>query len=221
MSIELKRVVRDNTTEKDEAPVDLGAMLRLVEEIDEYALRGLAEDLNWRECLNEVVAFQLEDGSFPVIVDSSMPGDARIDFVCRPTSACCRVLIRATVLGREVPGMREALTHGLEFCSRWGMRGHGYEDASVQARELLAFGSCGTATFLDEHAQEFPRFARLVGKTLYAYKRDIKSGRVFSAWGKDLTYDLARVVDAFGCAPDQPEDERRWMKAASAVSKDY
>lgn len=214
MSVELNRVVK-NKSEKNCEPLDFTTLEQQVVAIEEYALRGIEADGEWEESLSEIAAFQLDDGSFPVLVDPTMPGDARVDFICRPTYACCRALIHAKILGREVPGMSEALARGLKFCCRCGLSGHGCEARALQAEQLYAFAQCGTAIYLDEHAAECADFARFVAKSIYAYKRDIRTRRVFSAWGKDETYLLARVVDAFGCTPDQGGDEHRWMIAGA------
>ena len=56
---------------------------------------GLDDDPDWRESLEVILESQREDGCFPLSSDRDMPSDARVDFLYRPTYACCQIMMRA------------------------------------------------------------------------------------------------------------------------------
>lgn len=56
---------------------------------------GLDNDPDWRESLEVILESQREDGCFPLSSDRDMPSDARVDFLYRPTYACCQIMMRA------------------------------------------------------------------------------------------------------------------------------
>ena len=61
---------------------------------------GLDDDPDWRESLDVILESQREDGCFPLSSDRDMPSDARVDFLYRPTYACCQIMMRALLGGK-------------------------------------------------------------------------------------------------------------------------
>lgn len=61
---------------------------------------GLDDDPDWRESLEVILESQREDGCFPLSSDRDMPSDARVDFLYRPTYACCQIMMRALLGGK-------------------------------------------------------------------------------------------------------------------------
>ena len=208
MAIQIKRFeVSENC--KD---IDTEVMLAEVAKIRDYALNGIESDPNLVGSIQTIVAFQLPDGSFPVAAGTPLPPDASVDFVFRPTYACCQALIHALSLGIKLGDVREPLSRGLAACCRRNLEGHGYEALECQAEDLADFGHCGLAKLLDEEPRLCPAFTRLVGKTIQSYKHSLETGNALNAWDKNLAPKLSAAVDALGCA-DSNARETLWVAA--------
>lgn len=208
MAIQIKRFeVSENC--KD---IDTEVMLAEVAKIREYALNGIESDPNLMGSIQTIVAFQLPDGSFPVVVGDPLPPDASVDLVFRPTYACCQALVHALSLGINLDDVHEPLSRRLAACCRRNLEGHGYEALERQAEDLADFGHCGLAKLLDEEPGLCPAFTRLVGKTVQSYKHSLETGHVVDAWDRDLTSKLSAAVDALGCAGSNAR-EALWVAA--------
>ena len=129
--------------------VDFGTceMDAQMEELERFRDEGLFHDENWEQSVENILNFQLEDGSFGFDDPNQMPSDARVDYVFRPSYVCCQVLMRYLLEGEKLRvftrvhnpadtplycnfGSHEAYAAGGEF-SDWSVRFEHTEDLTL------------------------------------------------------------------------------------------
>lgn len=124
---------------------------------------GLDNDPDWRESLDVILDSQREDGCFPLSSDCHMPSDARVDFLYRPTYACCQIMMRVLLGGKlsDEQGQRvkTALSRGLAFSCGRGLNGHGIEDLECQCENVADFGRAGITEIAERYPMLCPEFS--------------------------------------------------------------
>lgn len=134
---------------------------------------ALDEGETFADVQRYLMGLQGQDGRFSLIIEAE---DGRfeedrddVDFVYRPTYACCQILARALLDGCAVEGAWEALARGLAFSAERELVGWA-DDPTVaraqQCADLLDFGRCGISELLERHPGLCPAFGEVVAALL-------------------------------------------------------
>ncbi|OUO57828.1 hypothetical protein B5F74_11645 [Collinsella sp. An271] len=152
--------------------------------------------------LDQILDFQREDGSFSYFSDYRMDSDCRVDFVYRPSYACCQILMRAVLAMHEPPspesGLYDALRRGLTFCCGRGLAGHGFDSEVQQIDDLRNFASAGYPEFADRLSDICPDFCTMVASIISGYEQRLLGCRTIVGFGTDITVRVAELLELFG-----------------------
>lgn len=122
--------------------------------------------------LRSAATLQKETGALCLFEDPTMPSDARVDIIHKPTYAIAAIAIYAQLHFPEI--FDEALRgflHGLlekAFCH--GIIGHGIESEETVRRALLMLCKAGMRDFLDAKQEQFPIFTKAIRKHMKYYE---------------------------------------------------
>lgn len=134
---------------------------------DAYFLAGEEEaykQLSWDELaalLRSASALQKENGMLYLYEDPTMPRDARVDIIYKPSYLVTAVGIFAKqnypeIFDEELNCFFLNLLEGT-YC--YGIVGHGYESPETVRRTLLMLCKAGLRAFLEAHEAQYPVFA--------------------------------------------------------------
>lgn len=204
---------------KDEATskttISIQAMDNQMQLLRYFRDYGLDNDLDWRQSLESILGFQREDGSFPLSSDCHMPAEARVDFIFRPTYACCQILMRA-LLGEKLDHeekrrVKIALSRGLAFSCRRELLGHGYEDIKQQCEDVTDFGRAGVMELAESYRSLCPRFFALINKIGDEYATRIAEGNVIYYFGENLAREMVTAAKSLGRTDLQLDKIQRYL----------
>ncbi len=141
----------------------------------------------------------------------NMPGDAREDFILRPTYLTAALIMKAV---QRYPRIldRLKLTNGktaeetvrgiLTACTSRGFHGRGYDELRGMLDVMELFTKNGAPVFLRQHGKLCPAFAMCYKDTLEFMRERIADDSLRGPWGEDDTERateilyLAREADA-------------------------
>lgn len=180
--------------------VDFGTceMDAQMDELRRFRDEGLFHDEDWDQSVESILNFQLEDGSFGFDDPSQMPSDARVDYVFRPSYACCQVLMRYLLEGGQAKRAVEALGRGLTFCCTRHLMGHGYKGLRQQLEDVGDFVRCGALKLERRFTNMCPEFFALIESIGREYEERIRRCDVFEGFGEYIAVDLMRVSRVLG-----------------------
>lgn len=157
---------------------------------------------DFEDAVEQILAFQREDGSFSYFSDYRMDSDCRVSYVFRPSYACCQILMRAALAAEgelaDIGELLDALRRGLEFCCARGLAGHGFDSELQQTEDLRDFVNAGYLEFSRAFPGLCPEFDEMVGAIVSSYERRVRECRTIFAFGVDLTSQMAELAEAFG-----------------------
>lgn len=180
--------------------VDFGTreMDAQMDELRHFRDEGLFHDEDWERSVENILNFQLEDGSFGFEDPNQMPSDARVDYVFRPSYACCQVLMRYLLEGGQAKGAVEALGRGLTFCCTRHLMGHGYKGLRQQLEDVGDFVRCGALKLERRFSNMCPEFFALIESIGREFEERIRRCDVFGGFGEYVAVDLMRIARALG-----------------------
>lgn len=131
----------------------------------------------------------------------TMPGDARVDFVYRPTCYAAAIMIKAAMRYPELidasrkseTGITdgETLRRTLSACmlgsTGCGFMGHGYDDILGLVGTMEVFAMADTMGFITRYPELCPEFTELYRETLSYIEERVANGTLAGAWGDDHT----------------------------------
>ncbi len=204
---------RDEATSR--VSISIQAMDNQMQLLRYFRDYGLDNDSDWRQSLESIMESQREDGSFPLSSDCHMPAEARVDYVFRPTYACCQILMRA-LLGEklcyeEKRRVKTALSRGLAFSCHRGLLGHGYEDIKQQCEDVTDFGRAGVMELADCYRPLCRKFFALVDKIGDEYAKRIAEGNVTYYFGENLAREMVTAVESLGRTDLQLDKIQRYL----------
>lgn len=129
---------------------------------------------------------------------SSMPADARVDFVYRPTYLAATILTTAmnrygSLAANEE--IRKATRAVLDAAPSRGFFGAGYESEEGFLDTLEIFAQGDTVAFLEKYPEISERFVSEMNKALTYLETDICSGKVKDMWsGEDYSVRGKQVL---------------------------
>ena len=198
-------LIRDprTTTPDGDGRIDIEAFERMGRELAHLRDEVPAKSEEFEDALDEIVDFQREDGSFSLVSDYRIESDSRVEYVYRPSYACCQILVKAVLSGSEglVNGIDEfldALRRGLAFCCERGLAGHGYESERQQVEDLRNFVSAGYLRLAHARPGLCPEFDEMVHGIVAGYERRLRDCATVFGFGTDLTLGMSEMVEAFG-----------------------
>jgi len=221
--------------------VDTGAMLSYVESMEEVvealderlipdATTYTLEDLS--SYVQSLVAAQRRKLSFVkpgcwcvVSGDDGMPGDARVDFVFRPTYAAVATLSR-TLCDYPVIAVRTrrfllTLKQGMKFATYRGLAGHGYEadQGAIDALRILSLGK--VPLLLQRHPELCPPLAKIIREVAESMQERLSTNSAVGVWGEDLSEGFRQAIETMRLVND-PEFMRSILEArhdSSVISR--
>ena len=109
---------------------------------------------------------QIETGYIRIFEDPTMPMDARVDIIHKPTYVTAAIGIYAQnnypeIFDAELSRMFHDL---LEGAFEYGIIGHGIDHQETVRRTMLMLCKAGLREFLDAHSEEFPAFANAINR---------------------------------------------------------
>ena len=204
MALELKRdLMIESPYREGGMHPDLRAMDEQMEQLIRFRDEGAMNDSDWQQSIRNILDFQREDGSFSFLSDYRIPSDARVQYLYRPSYACCQVLMRfllndGAVKGEGVARVKEALDRGLAFCCTRKLAGHGYDSLAEQMEDAILFAECGAQAIRYVYPDIAPQFFQLLDEIGEGYARRIRNCQVFGDWGENLALPLLRAAEALG-----------------------
>lgn len=166
--------------------------------LERFRDEGVFHDSDWRQSVRSILDFQHEDGSFGFIDPHHVPADARVDFVYRPSYACCQVLMKLVLRGEANENVIESLRRGLSFCCNRRLSGHGTDGLRQQIEDLNDFIDCGVLDLASSHPDISPDFFALLDTIGAEYAEKIRKCSVFEGFEEFLAVDMMRVARALG-----------------------
>jgi hypothetical protein len=215
--------------------VDTGAMLSYVQSMEEVvealderlipdATTYTLEDLS--SYVQSLVAAQrrklsfVKPGCWCVISgDDGMPGDARVDFVFRPTYAVVATLSRTLcdypVLAVRTPRFLLTLKQGMKFATYRGLAGHGCEadQGAIDALRILSLGK--VPLLLQQHPELCPALAKIIREVTESMQARLSTDNAVGIWGEDLSEGFRQAIETMRLVND-PE----FMRSISEARQD-
>ena len=139
-----------------------------------------------------------------------MPGDARFDFIFRPTFLAVAIAMR-TLLRFPRLAEREALSGDgslsgsellriLSACMQGscanGFRGHGYDALSGVIDTMSLFRQAGADAFLAEYPALCPAFSECYDGTLKEFEKASAQGTAPDLWGEEHVGEIRALLEA-------------------------
>lgn len=114
--------------------------------------------------LHSAATLQKETGYICLYEDSTMPGDARVDIIYKPSYAVSAIAIYAYLNHPDIFDMtlKDFFQHLLEGAFKHGIIGHGIESAETVRRTVLMLCKAGVRAFLVRHHKEHLAFAHTI-----------------------------------------------------------
>lgn len=112
-----------------------------------------------------------ESGYIQIFEDPTMPADARVDIIYKPSYAIAAVGIYAFLNAPEIfdEEMETFFQNLLEGAFRYGIIGHGIESKETVRRTLLMLCKAGLREFLDANKEAYPTFAKAIYRHMDEY----------------------------------------------------
>ena len=162
---------------------------------------GKEERDQLKEKVRKLSGLQREDGSWSALDDLRVDADFRIDFAYMPTYMATAALMHAMNLGITGSIIEESLSRGLEFACGRNLRGHGFESVRGQLEALNIYKDAGLYEWMQNHAEEYPKFTAMIQGIIHTYRRAIASGNVHADWDHDFSAEYQHEIDDFdSCA---------------------
>lgn len=164
------------------------------EKLDEMlkALDNLLDGRDSEVNLEELIAFQKQDGSFSLFEPGKIPHEAVVDFVNTPTYMATAVLMKEYLKGNK--GVAGPLKEGLAYTCNTGLQGHGYDELKTEIHSLKIFIRGGLHQFLLEERELYPPFNCLVLNLLHRFSSRLSSGCTMGPFGADYEEDWQMLV---------------------------
>lgn len=114
--------------------------------------------------LHSAATIQNEQGLLPLMIDPTMPRDARVGIIYQPSYGVSAVCVYAYQKWPELfEGQLSAfLAKLLEGTFAHGIVGHGFEAAETIRRTLMMLIKAGARSFIEANAQRFPVFSKMM-----------------------------------------------------------
>ena len=121
--------------------------------------------------LHSATALQRIDGYLCLYEDPTMPGDARVDIIYKPSYAIAAVAIYALQKHPEIfdKDLHRFAHDLLEGTFRHGIIGHGIESDETVRRTLLMLCKAGLRAFLKANQDLYPTFSKAINRHLERY----------------------------------------------------
>jgi hypothetical protein len=139
-----------------------------------------------------------------------MPGDARFDFITRPTCLAVAILARCAETS-ACPNLLAALDDGCRFLGAHSFRGHGYEALAGCAEMLRIISAGGLPALIAAEPDRFPALREKLDCIRQALQADLDSGNTSGSWGEDerpMMLEILNHLAVLECeASSNPSDQ--------------
>lgn len=121
--------------------------------------------------LKSAAALQKDAGYLCLFEDPTMPGDARVDIIYKPSYAIAAITIYVLQNHPEIidSDMRRFVQDLLEGTFRNGIVGHGIESDETVRRTLLMLCKAGLREFLNANQDLYPTFSKAINRHIDHY----------------------------------------------------
>lgn len=156
------------------------------------ALDSLLDERDSEVTLEELIAFQKQDGSFSLFEPGKIPREAVVDFVNTPTYIASAALMKEYLKGNK--GVADPLKEGLAYICNTGLQGHGYDGLRTEIYSLKIFIRGGLRQFLLEERELYPPFNCQVLNLLHGFSSRLLNGSTLGPFGADYEEDWQMLV---------------------------
>lgn len=117
-----------------------------------------------KNLLHSATTLQKENGSIYLYVDPTMPSDARVDIIHKPSYAVAAIAIYAWQNHPEIfdEELKRFFRNLLEGAFSRGIIGHGIDAPETVRRTMLMLCKAGVRSFLETNEEQFPTFAEVI-----------------------------------------------------------
>lgn len=155
---------------------------------EEEAYKQLGRD-KLKALLHSAAALQKVNGSIYLYEDPTMPSDARVDIIHKPSYVIAAAAIYAWQNHPEIfdEELKDFVHNLLEGAFSRGIIGHGYEAAETIRRTMLMFCKAGVRAFLEANEEQYPIFAGVIYDHMASFMAHAKTidedGIIYTANG--------------------------------------
>lgn len=152
-----------------------------------------------RKILEEIMAFQYEDGSFNLLDSYRIESDCRVVYCHEPTYICTAILMKALLDDEHALGGREwdILPAAMHMCCARGLQGHGYEALKGLIQSVNYFIRSDVKRFLKRYPDICPEFTEMFGRIEKHFAELVKNGEFQGPWGDDYEQQIRAIHDYF------------------------
>ena len=155
--------------------------------------------------LKNAVSLQIENGYIRIFEDPTMPMDARVDIIHKPSYVIAAIGIYVTQNRPEIfdPELSQMFLNLLEGAFEYGIIGHGIDHEETVRRTMLMLCKAGLREFLAAHGTEYPVFATAINRHMEHFfdlaKRIDEDGIIVTANGfsRDSINHLIKELVAY------------------------
>ena len=156
------------------------------------------DESGWNNAIEEIIAFQYEDGSFNLLDSYRIESDCRVVYCHEPTYICTAILMKALLAdenaleGREM----EILPAAMHMCCARRLQGHGYDGLSGLIHAVDYFIKSDVKSFLKKYPDMCPEFTEMF-RQIEEYFADCVEKEAFcGSWGEDYEQPI-RAIHAY------------------------
>ena len=145
---------------------------------------------------------------------NTMPADARVDFVYRPTYLAATIMMTAYCRYnnlRSEKNFTTILSKVLNACLGRGFVGAGYESTSGLLDTLHVFAKGDTMRFIENYAEVNEKFVEQLNKAITHLETEICSGKVKNSWTGEDTYSK-RGKEILAMIQNSYDDETEYVR---------
>ena len=185
---------------------DWSECIRKMQLAREDAIKGAHNEEDYREFIQKAirdavkVRGETEMAFWQFDDPSTMPADARCDFVYRPTY----LIVQTMIVGVNehprllaLPEVHGILRRGLNACTGRGLGGAGFDEMSELLENLRSFISAGSVEFLANHPDVSPIFSKLFRERIDQLYSDVMNGTCVHDWNHDYTEEMRAVLKLY------------------------
>lgn len=153
----------------------------------------------------------------------TMPADARVDFVYRPTYIVSTILMTIAVRYPEIwkeNNFKSVLSKLLNACTGRSFLGAGYESVPGLLETLRIFAIGDTLKFVQKYSDVSEKFTAQLAKAITFLETEVCTGKEKNAWtGKDYSEKGKEILEMMALAEESNNDYVWYACYGSNISR--
>ena len=158
----------------------------------------VTDESAWKNILEEIMAFQYEDGSFNLLDSYRIESDCRVAYCHEPTYICTAILMKALLADENALEGREMdiLPAAMHMCCARGLQGHGYDGLSGLIHAVDYFIKSDVKRFLKRFPDVCPEFTEMFRRIEEYFADCVEKEAFCGSWGEDYEQPI-RAIHAY------------------------